>query len=190
MVALESPQANLNWLAPSFTLKGTDGGMHSLESLKGTKGTLIVFICNHCPYVQKQLGRLTSLTTQLKMIGINVVAINPNDAVAYPDDSFEEMQKLAKEKGFNFPYLVDATQEVAKSYSAICTPDFFGFNSELKLQYRGRLDESWSHVIDNPAPELLEAMREMAQTGSTSKPQNPSIGCSIKWRRADQQAAG
>lgn len=188
MVALETPKAINGIKAPNFTLKGTDDALHSLASLKGEKGTVIMFICNHCPYVQKQLDRMVQLTHQLKPLGVSVIAINPNDAGHYPEDSFENMKKLAKEKNFPFPYLVDETQEIAKAYGAVCTPDFFGFDAGLALHYRGRLDQSWSGIIENPKQELFEAMKDIAETGKTSQPQNPSVGCSIKWKRAEKIA--
>ncbi len=183
MAALETPRALIGWSAPDFTLPATDGKTYSLKQLAGKNGLLIAFICNHCPYVQKQLDRMIALADELKALDIGMVAINANDADAYPDDSFENMQKLSQEKGFPFPYLYDESQGVARAYSAVCTPDFFGFNKSLTLQYRGRLDESWSQVISAPKPELLNAMRDIALDGSTQQPQNPSVGCSIKWKQ-------
>jgi peroxiredoxin len=184
MVALETPAASVGWKAEDFNLKGTDGNLHTLASVKGPKGVLVMFICNHCPYVQKQLGRMIEITNELKRDGIGVVGINSNDTAQYPEDSYPEMCKLATEMKFPFPYLIDESQAVARAYRAVCTPDFFGFNANLELQYRGRLDESWSLAIKDPKRELLEAMREVATTGKTTRPQNPSVGCSIKWRRA------
>lgn len=186
MVALETPKAIAGFAAPDFTLKGTDGQMHALGSLKGSKGTVVMFICNHCPYVQKQLSRMVELTRKLKPLGVHVIAINPNDAVQYPEDSFENMQKLAAEMKFPFPYLMDESQAVARAYGAICTPDIFGFDAALRLRYRGRLDQSWSGVLEHPKEDLLEAMTQIAETGTTTQPQNPSIGCSIKWKRAEK----
>jgi hypothetical protein len=141
-----------------------------------------MFICNHCPYVQSIRDRIVRDTMELAELGINSVAIMSNDPTDYPEDSFENMRKVAKEFGFNFPYLMDETQEVAKAYGAICTPDFFGYNADLKLQYRGRLDESRK---DAAAPDvrrdLFEAMKQVAQTGEGPQDQIPSMGCSIKW---------
>lgn len=182
MVALETPKAINGLIAPDFALKSTDGKIHALSSLKGHKGTVIMFICNHCPYVQKQLSRMVALTDKLAPLGVTVIAINPNDAQQYPEDSFENMQKFAAEMKFPFPYLCDESQSVARAYGAVCTPDIFGFDASLALQYRGRLDQSWSGMIDHPKEELFEAMQEIATTGRTSQPQNPSIGCSIKWK--------
>ena len=182
MVALETPNAQIGWKAPDFTLPGVDGQTHRLQELAGETGLLIIFMCNHCPYVQKQIRRMIETASALKLAGINVVGINANDARSYPEDSFENMQRYAKEEGCNFPYLYDESQSIAKAYGAVCTPDFFGFNADLTLQYRGRLDGSWSGVNPDAPQELLEAMKEIAQTGRTTKPQNPSVGCSIKWR--------
>lgn len=190
MVALETPKATIGWNAPEFSLKGTDGAIHTLQSAKGAKATVVMFICNHCPYVLKQLDRMIALTHALKTHEVNVIAINPNDSTHYPEDSFEAMQAMAKERNFPFLYLHDETQSVARAYHAVCTPDIFGFDANLELKYRGRLDESWSGVLDKPKQELFEAMMEIAQTGSTSKAQNPSVGCSIKWRRESQSAVG
>lgn len=183
MVALETPAASIGWAAPDFILKATDGSCYSLRDVKGEKGVLVMFICNHCPYVQKQLERMVALAKDLQAIGVGVVAINANDAQTYPEDSFENMQILARDMVFTFPYLYDETQEVARAYGAVCTPDFFGLNAELTLQYRGRLDESWSSVVPPSQRELFEAMKEVAESGKTSRLQNPSVGCSIKWKR-------
>lgn len=184
MVALETPPASLGWRAEDFSLKGTDGQTYTLHSTAGPKGLLVVFMCNHCPYVQKQLERVIFEASELKKLGINTVAIMSNDIENYPDDSFENMQKLAQEMRFPFPYLLDETQQVARAYGAVCTPDFFGFNADLTLQYRGRLDESWSQMIAEPKRELFEAMKEIAANGATDLPQRPSIGCSIKWKES------
>lgn len=184
MVALETPQAVIGSKAPDFNLPGTNGKHHSLASVMGPNGLLVVFMCNHCPYVQKQLDRMIKLADEMKALGVGMVGINANNADKYPEDSFENMQKLAQEKQFPFPYLYDETQKVALAYGAVCTPDFFGYNGQGELQYRGRLDSAWSGIIPNPDRELYEAMEEVAKTGKTSKPQNPSIGCSIKWRKS------
>ena len=178
MVALETPQAEIGWKADDFNLKGTDGNIHSLASVAGDNGLLIIFMCNHCPYVIRQLDDMVALANELKPLGVNVVGINANDTQAYPEDSFENMQKLAAEMHFPFPYLIDETQAIAKAYGAVCTPDFFGFAGDLTLQYRGRLGDAGNKN------ELFEAMQDIAQSGSTGRPQNPSVGCSIKWRAA------
>ena len=189
MVALETPKAIQGFKAADFNLLAVDGKRHSLSSLKGEKATVIMFICNHCPYVQKQLDRMVELTQKLKPLGVAVIAINPNDAQSYPEDSYEKMKELAAQKQFPFPYLVDDTQEVARAYGAICTPDIFGFDAGMTLQYRGRLDQSWAGMLANPKQELFDAMKEIAATGKTSLPQNPSIGCSIKWKRTEKVVA-
>lgn len=183
MVALETPAASLGWKAAPFELKGTDGRLHTLESARGTNGLVVMFICNHCPYVKAVLDRIISDAKALATEGVNCIAIMSNDTVSHPDDSFENMVALAKEKNFPFPYVIDETQQVARAYDAVCTPDFFGFNARLELQYRGRLDESWQLVIPNPKRELLEAMKDIARNGSTGLQQASSIGCSIKWKR-------
>ncbi len=182
MVALTTPKIEENWLAPDFKLKGTDGKTHTLKDVAGQNGLLVMFICNHCPYVKAILDKIIRDTAQLKERGIGVVGIMSNDTAEYPDDSFENMQKLAKDSSLPFTYVIDETQEVAKAYGAVCTPDFFGFNRNLELQYRGRLDSSGRN--DDPAAvrELFEAMKQIAKTDKGPVVQNPSIGCNIKWR--------
>lgn len=185
MVALNTPVCNFGWPAPDFNLVGVDGKRYTLADVRGPNGLLVMFICNHCPYVKAVLDRIIRDARELKAYGIESVAIMSNDPTDYPEDRFEEMQRIAREKDFPFPYLWDETQEVAKAYGAVCTPDFFGFNKDLQLQYRGRLDASGKQ----PAPpdarrELFEAMVQIAQTGEGPREQVPSIGCSIKWRQA------
>ena len=184
-MAVETPICNFGEKAKPFRLKGTDGRWYDLEELRGPRGTLIVFMCNHCPYVKAIIDRLIRDARELRELGVHTVAICSNDAEAYPEDSFENMKRWAEEKGFPFPYLHDETQEVARAYGAVCTPDFFGYNADLELQYRGRLDASGR----NPAPpdvrrELFEAMKMVAETGRGPKEQIPSMGCSIKWKQA------
>ena len=182
MAALETPQATIGWSARPFSLKGVDGKTHALDDVKGERGLLVMFICNHCPFVKVVIDRIIRDTRELKEHGIGSVAIMSNDTVNYPEDSFDNMRRWAKEKAFPFPYLLDATQEVAKAYGAVCTPDFFGFDANLRLQYRGRIDAT---TPSNPAPgarrELFEAMLQVAETGKAPAQQQPSIGCSIKW---------
>jgi peroxiredoxin len=182
MAALETPQATIGWSARPFSLKGVDGKTHALDDVKGERGLLVMFICNHCPFVKVVIDRIIRDTRELKEHGIGSVAIMSNDTVNYPEDSFDNMRRWAKEKAFPFPYLLDATQEVARAYGAVCTPDFFGFDANLRLQYRGRIDAA---TPSNPAPnarrELFEAMLQVAQTGKAPQQQHPSIGCSIKW---------
>lgn len=184
MVSLNPPVCDFGWKAPNFNLPGIDGRNWQLADLVGEKGLLVMFICNHCPYVQAIRGRLVADMAALKALGIHAVAISSNDAVNYPQDSFEKMKEVANEFNFGFPYLFDESQEVAKAYGAVCTPDFFGFNAKLELQYRGRFDDQGRDL--NPKPnatkDLLEAMRLVALTGKGPQEQISSIGCSIKWK--------
>lgn len=183
MVSLTTPVCEFGLPAINFSLPGVDGKTWTLEQCRGKNGLLIMFICNHCPYVRAVRERIVRDVKELKAMGINSVAIMPNDAVTYPDDSFDNMKRIAKEWGFDFPYLYDESQAVAKAYGAVCTPDFFGYNADLKLQYRGRLDESRKETA--PAGvrrDLFEAMKQVAQTGRGPEEQVPSMGCSIKWK--------
>lgn len=182
MAALETPKVNMGFRAPDFSLSATDGKRYGLHDVMGEKGLLLIFICNHCPYVQKQIARIVQAAKMLQADGIGVAAICSNDARAYPEDSFEKMQAYAAQEGFCFPYLHDESQQIAKAYGAVCTPDFFGFDAAGTLQFRGRLDTSWSGIEDHPTPELVPAMQEIARTGKTTIQQHPSIGCSIKWK--------
>jgi peroxiredoxin len=184
-VAEQTPVCNFGWKAPSFTLPGVDGKSYSLDDLRGPNGTLVMFICNHCPYVKAVIDRIVRDVNELRPLGINAVAISSNDAVHYPDDSFGNMQRFAEAHRFSFPYLYDETQAVARAYDAACTPDFFGFNATLELQYRGRLDESRKEAAPASARrELFEAMKQIAETGLGPREQIASIGCSIKWKAA------
>ena len=183
MVSTTTPICDFGAPAPDFDLPGVDGKNWALQDCKGPRGLLVMFICNHCPYVKAINRKLVRDTRELKSLGINSVAIMSNDPKDYPEDSFENMQKVAQEFAFPFPYLFDASQDIARAYGAVCTPDFFGYNTKLELQYRGRLDAGGK----NPAPaggkrELFEAMQQVAETGQGSAEQIPSIGCSIKWR--------
>jgi peroxiredoxin len=171
--------------APDFSLPGVDGRTWRRDDCRGPNGLLVMFICNHCPYVQAVIDRIIRDARDLAPLGIGVVAISSNDPVAYPEDSFDNMAAVARRLAFPFPYLYDETQDVARVCGAVCTPDFFGFNSALELQYRGRLDASRRE----PAPpdarrELFEAMKLVAATSRGPAEQHPSIGCSIKWRGA------
>jgi peroxiredoxin len=184
-MAVETPVCDFGWRAPDFTLPATDGKSYSLADIRGDKGTLIVFICNHCPYVKAVLDRIVRDAAELQALGIGVAAISSNDAAAYPEDSFDNMAEVARAQGFTFPYLYDETQAVAKAYGAACTPDFFGFDSGDGLQYRGRLDASGRNPAPPDAPrELFEAMKQVAETGRGPAEQTPSMGCSIKWKAA------
>ena len=181
MVRTETPICDFNQAAIDFNLKGVDGNYYNLESLKGQNGLLVMFICNHCPYVKSIIHRIIRDTKELKDLGVNSVAIMSNNPGEYEEDSFENMQKIATKMNFPFPYLIDETQEVARSYGAVCTPDFFGYNSDLGLQYRGRLDESRKETIIDAKRDLFEAMKEVAISGNGPDEQIPSMGCSIKW---------
>jgi len=184
-MAEETPICDFGWKAPSFTLPATDGKTYSLERLRGPNGTLVMFICNHCPYVQAVIDRIVRDVDELRTLGINAVAISSNDVTHYPDDSFDNMRRFAQAHRFSFPYLYDESQAVARAYDAVCTPDFFGFNADLELQYRGRLDASRKEAApDNVRRDLFEAMKEIAATGQGPREQTPSIGCSIKWKAA------
>jgi peroxiredoxin len=184
MAAMQPPICDFGWKAVDFSLTGIDGAVHTLAGTAGPKGTLIMFICNHCPYVRGVIHRIVDDCRQLQAEGIGVAAIMSNDAEAYPADSFENMKAFAAENGFTFPYLIDETQEIARAYDAVCTPDFFGFNADLALQYRGRLDASRTEAVPDAPRELLEAMRQVARTGKGPEQQTASMGCSIKWRSA------
>ncbi|MEE9388858.1 MAG: thioredoxin family protein [Paracoccaceae bacterium] len=177
------PLCNFDWHAPDFSLPATDGKTYSLADIAGENGTLIMFICNHCPYVLAILDRIKRDAADLQALGIGVAAICSNDANSHPDDSFENMVILSKDQGFTFPYLHDETQAVARGYDAVCTPDFFGFNSQNQLQYRGRLDASRKDAAGpDVRRDLFESMKQVAQTGKGPEMQIPSMGCSIKWR--------
>lgn len=182
MVALETPALELNWPAPDFNLPGTDGTTHNLASCLGDKGLVVMFICNHCPFVKSIIDKLVKDLTELQNYGVNSVAIMSNDATAYPEDSFDNMKAFADTHGFTFPYLYDESQATAKSYDAVCTPDFFGFDANLKLRYRGRFDASRMNHTQESNRELFNAMKHLAETDKTLENQVPSIGCSIKWR--------
>jgi peroxiredoxin len=170
------------WKAHEFALKGVDGKTYSLADVRGPKGTLVAFICNHCPYVRAVIGRLVAEAKALHEIGVGTIAIMPNDTETYREDSFDNMKTFAAKHGFTFPYVIDATQEVARVYGAQCTPDFFGFNAQDGLQYRGRLDASRTTLIANARRDLFEAMKQVANTGHGPEEQTPSMGCSIKWK--------
>lgn len=183
MVALHPPVCDFGRAAPDFDLPGVDGRQHNLASCRGPNGLLVMFICNHCPYVQAIIDRLIRDCRDLQTEGIGCVAIMSNDVQAYPADSPAEMARWAQQLDFPFPYLYDAEQAVARAYGAVCTPDFFGYNAGGELQYRGRLDASGRQPgPPDAARELWLAMRQVAQTGTAPQQQQASIGCSIKWR--------
>ena len=179
---IQTPICDFGQKALPFELKSTDSKVISLNDIKGQNGTLIMFICNHCPYVKAITKELVEDCNELKKIGINSVAICSNDFVNYPDDSFDNMIKFSKENHFNFPYLHDETQEIAKTYDAVCTPDFFGYNKNLELQYRGRYRELKDlKPVLNGDSDLKLAMKMIAQTQKGPDEQIPSMGCNIKW---------
>jgi peroxiredoxin len=184
-MAAETPVCDFGLKARDFTLPGVDGKTYSLADVRGEKGTLVMFICNHCPYVKAVIDRMVRDVKELEAHGIKAVAISANDAEHYPDDSFDNMKRFAAEHGFTFPYLYDESQDVARAYDATCTPDFFGFNADHELQYRGRLDESRKEAAaPHVRRDLFEAMKQIAATGQGPREQIPSIGCSIKWKAA------
>lgn len=173
---------NFGWKARDFALPGVDGKTWTLADVRGRKGTIVVFICNHCPYVKAVIERIAEEAKALKEIGVGMIAINANDADKYPDDSFANMKRFAERHALPFPYVVDATQEVARAYDAQCTPDFFGFNAQDELQYRGRLDVSRTSLVKDARRDLYEAMKLVADTGRGPQEQIASMGCSIKWK--------
>jgi len=182
-MAMQTPVCDFGRPAGDFRLPGVDGRPWTLADVRGPKATLIMFLCNHCPYVKATIKRVVAACDELAREGVGAAAIMSNDSAAYAEDSFDNMRAFAASHRFGFPYLHDESQDVGRRYDAACTPDFFGFNADLKLQYRGRLD---SGRLDEPPPgarrELLEAMREIATTGSGPREQVPSMGCSIKWK--------
>jgi peroxiredoxin len=183
MTSLTTPSGQPGWPAATFDLPGTDGRRHTPESVRGANGTVVMFICNHCPYVKAVIAKIVRDMTELRQGGVGAIAIMSNDVAAYPDDSFDNMKAFAAQHGFTFPYAIDETQDVARAYGAVCTPDFFGFDRDLALAYRGRLDASGRSSDPAAARELFDAMVSVAGTGKVPAVQHPSVGCSIKWKR-------
>ena len=184
-MAAQPPVCDFGWPARDAELPGVDGKAHRIFDCRGENGLLVAFICNHCPYVKAVIDRLVRDARDLAAIGIGTVAISSNDVEAYPQDSFDNMERFAEAHGFAFPYLYDGDQRVARDYGAVCTPDFFGFDRDLKLQYRGRIDASRKEQApEGTRRDLFEAMRQVAETGEGPREQIPSIGCSIKWKDA------
>ena len=185
MALIQTPICNFGWKPPAFTLPGIDESNYDLDAIRGPNGLLLMFICNHCPYVKAVVTRLVVDVKTMQDEGIGVAAIMPNATELVEADSFDHMKVFAKTHQFTFPYLLDETQETARAYDAVCTPDFFGFNANDELQYRGRLDEfGLKPVVDGARRELVEAMLAIIQTGKGPGDQNASMGCSIKWRKA------
>ncbi len=182
-MAATSDPLQRGMVAPDFTLPGTDGRSWSYADVAGSCGLVVVFVCNHCPYVQAVIDRIVRDAEALREIEVGFVAISSNDVIAYPEDSFDRMRSFAQQHGFGFPYLYDETQQIARAYGAVCTPDFFGFDRHRRLQYRGRLDASGKQAASpGTRRELYEAMAQIARTGHGPDVQNASIGCSIKWK--------
>jgi peroxiredoxin len=186
MVSLTTPVCEFGKKAVDFDLRGVDQQQWTLEKCRGERGLLVMFISNHCPYVKAIRKKLVRDTRELMALGVNSVAIMPNDTVAYPEDSIGNMVRVSREFDFPFPYLLDESQEVARAYDAVCTPDFFGYNADMELQYRGRLDAAGPKSDDDTQErELFEAMKQVAETGHGPEHQIPSMGCSIKWRNPE-----
>jgi peroxiredoxin len=179
----ETQVCDFGWQAREFDLPGVDGRRYTLASTRGPKGALVMFICNHCPYVKAVLDRIVRDCSELAPLGIGSVAIMSNDPADYPEDSFENMKRIARERDFGFPYLLDESQEVAKAYGAVCTPEFFGFNAQLELQYHGRLDASKTAPLPGARRDLFEAMLAIANGERGPKDQIAGLGCSVKWRK-------
>ena len=182
MVLTKTPICNFGEKPHSFELKDVSEKTYNFKDLVGEKGTLIMFICNHCPYVKAVIKDIVHDADKLKNLNINTIAVMSNDTKNYPDDSFENMIKFSKINKFNFPYLFDETQEIAKKYGAVCTPDFFGYNRDLELQYRGRIRELKDlKPVSTGESDLFNAMKMIAETGRGPQKQIPSMGCNIKW---------
>lgn len=182
MVSLQPPLCDFGWSAPDFDLPGIDGKRYNLANARGPNGLLVMFICNHCPYVKSIRDRIIRDTLELKAHGINSIAIMSNDPADYEEDSFANMKLVAAQYGYPFPYVMDESQQIAKNYGAVCTPDFFGFNAKLELQYRGRLDASRKDTAPDAERDLFNAMLQVAKTGNGPREQIASMGCSIKWK--------
>jgi peroxiredoxin len=186
MVSLQPPLCDFGWKARDFNLPGVDGKRYNLSNSRGKNGMLVMFICNHCPYVKSIRERIIRDASELRQHGINSIAIMSNDPADYAEDSFDNMKTVAQQYGYPFPYVWDETQQIARDYGAVCTPDFFGFNAKLELQYRGRLDASRKDVVVDAPRDLFDAMVQVARTGEGPREQIASMGCSIKWRSETQ----
>ena len=182
MVLTKTPICNFGEKPHSFSLKGVDEKIYKLEDCLGKNGTIIMFICNHCPYVKAIIKNIVEDTNKLKEFKIKAVAIMSNDTINYPEDSFEKMKEFSKLNNFNFPYVIDTSQEIAKKYGAVCTPDFFGYNGNQELQYRGRMRELKElRPVNSGDSDLYKAMKQISETGKGPDNQIPSMGCNIKW---------
>ena len=182
MVLTKTPICNFGEKPHSFSLKGVDEKIYKLEDCLGKNGTIIMFICNHCPYVKAIIKNIVEDTNKLKELNIKAVAIMSNDTINYPEDSYEKMKEFSKLNNFNFPYVIDASQEIAKKYGAVCTPDFFGYNGNQELQYRGRMRELKElRPVNSGDSDLYKAMKQISETGKGPDNQIPSMGCNIKW---------
>ena len=182
MVLTKTPICNFGEKPHSFSLKGVDEKIYKLEDCLGKNGTIIMFICNHCPYVKAIIKNIVEDTNKLKELEIKAIAIMSNDTINYPEDSFEKMKEFSKLNNFNFPYVIDASQEIAKKYGAVCTPDFFGYNGNQELQYRGRMRELKElRPVNSGDSDLYKAMKQISETGKGPDDQIPSMGCNIKW---------
>ena len=181
-MATQGNAGALGTVAPPFDLPGVDGRRHSLDSVRGENGTVVMFLCNHCPYVKAVIDKIPRDMRELAALGVGSVAIMSNDADAYPEDSFANMKAVAAKHGFGFPYLYDASQDVARAYGAVCTPDIFGYDRDMRLVYRGRLDDAGRTPRDGNKRDLVDAMRAVASGAEAPAQQFAAIGCSIKWR--------
>ncbi len=182
MVLTKTPICNFGEKPHSFSLKGVDEKIYKLEDCLGKNGTIIMFICNHCPYVKAIIKNIVEDTNKLKELNIKAVAIMSNDTINYPEDSFEKMKEFSELNNFNFPYVIDTSQEIAKKYGAVCTPDFFGYNGNQELQYRGRMRELKElRPVNSGDSDLYKAMKQISETGKGPDNQIPSMGCNIKW---------
>jgi len=182
MVLTKTPICNFGEKPHSFSLKGVDEKIYKLEDCLGKNGTIIMFICNHCPYVKAIIKNIVEDTNKLKELKIKAIAIMSNDTINYPEDSFEKMKEFSELNNFNFPYVIDTSQEIAKKYGAVCTPDFFGYNGNQELQYRGRMRELKElRPVNSGDSDLYKAMKQISETGKGPDNQIPSMGCNIKW---------
>ncbi len=183
MVLLKSNRGEPGSPAPDFSLTGVDGKVYSLSAFSGKDILVVIFMCNHCPYVKAVIGRLVKLQSDYAAKGVQFVGISPNDTEAYPDDSFDNMKLFHAEYGMNFPYLIDETQDIAKKYDAVCTPDIYVYDKSRTLKYRGRLDDNWQDESAVKSQDLKTALNALLTGKEIETDQIPSMGCSIKWKK-------